>query len=84
MAEFLNNVLFIFQRFDAQSAIDILLVTAIFFGLMFWLRDTQAMVLMRGVILIERILPRVHPTSRCERRPAFQRCRLPARPVPAI
>jgi diadenylate cyclase len=52
VAEFLNNVLFIFQRFDAQSAIDILLVTAIFFGLMFWLRDTQAMVLMRGVILI--------------------------------
>jgi diadenylate cyclase len=48
----LNNVLFIFQRFDGQSAIDILLVTAIFFGLMFWLRDTQAMVLLRGVILI--------------------------------
>jgi len=52
VTEFLNNVLFIFQRFDAQSAVDILLVTAIFFGLMYWLRDTQAMVLLRGVILI--------------------------------
>jgi diadenylate cyclase len=52
VTEFLNNVLFIFQRFDGQSAVDILLVTAIFFALMYWLRDTQAMVLMRGVILI--------------------------------
>jgi hypothetical protein len=39
---------------------------------------------LHGQDLTERILPRVHPTSRCERRPAFQRCRLPARPVPAI
>ena len=52
MSEFLNNVLFLFQRVDTQSAVDILLVTAIFFGLMYWLRDTQAMVLLRGVILI--------------------------------
>jgi len=52
VADFLNNVLFIFQRFDAQSVVDILLVTAIFFALMYWLRDTQAMVLLRGVILI--------------------------------
>ncbi|HEY5984095.1 MAG TPA: diadenylate cyclase CdaA [Anaerolineales bacterium] len=52
MTEFLNNVLFIFERFSAQSAVDILLVTAIFFGLMYWLRDTQAMALLRGVILI--------------------------------
>ncbi len=52
MSEFLNNVLFIFQRFDGQSAVDIMLVTAIFFGLMYWLRDTQAMVLLRGMVLI--------------------------------
>ena len=52
MTEFLNNLLFIFQRLNGLSVIDILLVTAIFFGLMFWLRDTQAMVLLRGVILI--------------------------------
>jgi len=52
VTEFLNNVLFIFQRFNGESAVDILLVTAIFFGLMYWLRDTQAMVLLRGVVLI--------------------------------
>ncbi|MFH1183632.1 MAG: diadenylate cyclase CdaA [Chloroflexota bacterium] len=52
MTQFLNNVLFIFQRFDVQSAVDILLVTTVFFGLMYWLRGTQAMVLLRGVILI--------------------------------
>lgn len=52
VTEFLNNILFIFQRLNALSIIDILLVTGIFFGLMYWLRDTQAMVLLRGVILI--------------------------------
>lgn len=52
MAEILNNLLFIFQRLDWLGAIDILLVTLIFFSLLYWLRDTQAMVLMRGVILI--------------------------------
>ena len=52
MTEFLNNLLFIFQRFDSLSAVDIVLVTLVFFGLMYWLRDTQAMVLLRGVILI--------------------------------
>jgi len=52
VAEFLNNLLFIFQRVNWLSAIDISLVTLIFFSLLYWLRDTQAMVLMRGVILI--------------------------------
>ena len=52
MTEFLNNLLFIFQRFDVLSAVDILLVTLVFFALMYWLRDTQAMILLRGVILI--------------------------------
>lgn len=52
MTELLNNLLFIFQRLNALSVVDILLVTGIFFGLMYWLRDTQAMVLLRGVILI--------------------------------
>ena len=32
--------------------IDILLVTLIFFGMLYWFRNTQAMVLLRGVILI--------------------------------
>jgi diadenylate cyclase len=52
VTEFLNNLLFIFQRLNLLSVVDILLVTLIFFALLSWLRDTQAMVLLRGVILI--------------------------------
>ncbi|HEY9152664.1 MAG TPA: diadenylate cyclase CdaA [Anaerolineales bacterium] len=52
MADFLNNILFIFERLSWLSVIDILLVTLIFYGLLYWLRGTQAMVLLRGVILI--------------------------------
>lgn len=52
MAEFLNNLLFIFQRLSWLSVIDILLVTLVFYALLHWLRGTQAMVLLRGVILI--------------------------------
>lgn len=52
MTEFLNNLFFIFQRIDWLSAVDILLVTAISFVALYWLRDTQAMVLLRGVILL--------------------------------
>ncbi|MCC7118466.1 MAG: TIGR00159 family protein [Anaerolineales bacterium] len=52
MTEFLNNLLFIFQRISWLSVLDILLVTLIFFGLLYSLRDTQAMALLRGVILL--------------------------------
>jgi diadenylate cyclase len=52
VTEFLNNLLFIFQRLNWLSVIDILLVTLIFFGLLHSLRDTQAMVLLRGMILL--------------------------------
>ncbi len=52
MANFLNNILFIFQRLNWLSVLDILLVTLIFFLLLYFLRDTQAMVLLRGMILI--------------------------------
>lgn len=52
MPQLLNNLLFIFQRFDLLSALDILIVTLIFFGVFFLLRDTQAMVLLRGAILL--------------------------------
>jgi diadenylate cyclase len=52
VTEFLNNLLFIFQRLNWLSVVDILLVTSIFFALLSWLRGTQAMVLLRGVILI--------------------------------
>ncbi len=52
MTEFLNNLFFIFQRLNLLSVVDILLVTLIFFGLLYTLRDTQALVLLRGVILL--------------------------------
>jgi len=50
--EFLGNILYIFQRFDWLSVLDILLVTLIFFAVLYSLRDTQAMVLLRGVIFL--------------------------------
>ncbi len=52
MTDLLNNILFIFQRLDWLSIIDILLVTLIFFGVLYLVRDTQAMILLRGIILI--------------------------------
>lgn len=52
MANFLNNILFIFERLNWLSVLDILLVTFIFFLLLYSLRDTQAMVLLRGVIFL--------------------------------
>jgi len=50
MAELLNDLFFIFQRLTWLSVIDILLVTLIFFALLYLVRDTQAMVLLRGIL----------------------------------
>lgn len=52
MANFLDNVLYIFQRVNWLSVLDILIVTLIFFAVLYSLRDTQAMVLLRGVIFL--------------------------------
>ena len=52
MTELLNDILFIFQRLNWLGVVDILLVTLIFFGVLYLVRDTQAMVLLRGIILI--------------------------------
>ncbi len=52
MTEFLNNLFFIFQRISWLSVLDIVLVTLIFFGLLYSLRDTQAIALLRGMILL--------------------------------
>jgi diadenylate cyclase len=52
VTEFLNNLFFIFQRISWLSVLDILLVTLIFFALLYSLRDTQAMALLRGMILL--------------------------------
>jgi diadenylate cyclase len=52
VTNFLNDLLFIFQRLDWLSVVDILLVTLIFFILLYTLRDTQALVLLRGVLFL--------------------------------
>lgn len=52
MTDFLSDFLFFFQRLTWLSVVDILLVTLIFFVLLYILRDTQAMTLLRGVIFL--------------------------------
>ena len=52
MSNLLTNILFIFERLDLLGVVDILLVTLIFFGLLYLVRDTQAMLLLRGIILV--------------------------------
>lgn len=52
MPEFLNEILFIFQRINWLSVLDLALVTLIFFTILMMLRDTQATVLLRGVIFL--------------------------------
>ncbi|MBN1303741.1 MAG: diadenylate cyclase CdaA [Anaerolineales bacterium] len=52
MTEFLNDLLFIFQRLNWTSVFDILLVTLIFYILLYSVRDTQAMALVRGIIFL--------------------------------
>ena len=52
MTDLLSNILFIFQRLDWLNVIDILLVTLIFFGVLYLVRDTQARMLLRGIILL--------------------------------
>ncbi|HAV78926.1 MAG TPA: TIGR00159 family protein [Anaerolineae bacterium] len=52
MANFLDNILYIYGRLNWLSALDILLVTLIFFVILYTVRDTQAMVLLRGMIIL--------------------------------
>ncbi len=52
MPNFFNEILFIFQRLNWLSVLDLALVSAILFGLLLLLRDTQATVLLRGVIFL--------------------------------
>ncbi len=52
MADFINNLLFIFQRLNWESIIDIFLVSIVFLILLLFLRNTQAMVLVRGIIFL--------------------------------
>jgi len=52
LSNLLSDLFFIFQRLDWMSILDIALVTAIFFAILSLLRDTQAMVLLRGVLFL--------------------------------
>jgi diadenylate cyclase len=52
LTEFISELLFLFQRLNWLSFLDLALVTFIFFTILLVVRDTQAMVLLRGVILL--------------------------------
>lgn len=56
MDDFIVNLIdslgFILQRLNWLSILDLLLVTLVFFVILLMLRDTQAMVLLRGVLLL--------------------------------
>jgi diadenylate cyclase len=48
----IDQLVFVFQRINWLSVLDIALVTLIFIGILFLLRETHAMVLLRGVLLL--------------------------------
>jgi len=52
MTEFFNDILSLIQRFGWTDFLDIILVSAIFYALLILLRDTEALVLLRGVLFI--------------------------------
>ncbi len=52
MANLLSEIAFLFQRLNWLSFLDLALVTLVFFIILMVLRDTQANVLMRGVVLV--------------------------------
>lgn len=48
----LNDLIFLFQRLNWISVLDILLVTVVIFIVLIIVRDTQAVVLLRGVVFL--------------------------------
>lgn len=56
MSGIFNEFLFLFQRLNWLSVVDLILVTIIFFAILMAVKDTQAMTLMRGVILLVIVL----------------------------
>ena len=52
MPELLDEVTFLFSRLDWLGVVDILLVTLVIFALLALVRGTQAVVLLRGIILL--------------------------------
>jgi diadenylate cyclase len=47
-----NNILFLFQRLNWLSLVDLFLVALVFYTILMLVRDTQAVVLLRGVIFL--------------------------------
>lgn len=52
MNSFLDELSFIMQRFTWTSALDMLLVATVIFAILLLVRDTQAVVVLRGVVII--------------------------------
>jgi len=52
----IDTLLFVFERLNWLSVIDLTLVALVFFSILLWLRDTQAMTLLRGVLLVLALL----------------------------
>jgi len=52
MNDFLSEIIFLLQRVNWLTILDILLVSAIFFALLLILRETQARTLTRGVVFL--------------------------------
>ena len=52
ITQIFDDFSFIFQRFGWTDFLDIILVTAIFYLLLLLVRDTEALVLLRGVFFI--------------------------------
>lgn len=56
ISNLLDYLFFLFERLNWLSILDILLVAAVFFVILLVLRDTQAIVLLRGVIVLIALL----------------------------
>jgi diadenylate cyclase len=52
LTDLLSNVLFLFERLNWLSLLDLFLVAMVFYTILMLVRDTQAVVLLRGVILL--------------------------------
>lgn len=52
MTDLWSEIVYIFQRMNWLSILDVFLVAVVVFAVLILLRDTQIMILLRGVILI--------------------------------
>lgn len=52
MTNLLSNISLLFQRLNWLSLLDLAIVTAIFYGLLQMIKDTKAVVLLRGIIFL--------------------------------